>query len=307
MTDALKLLALFGIGMALGWWLKGRTSTRKRVFIATAVVFGAPVVLFIVANVVRSDSLAMIAGLSLMILVAAAVPLGLGFLAGTILAGRSRGRSSELSASEQPAPSQPVAVAPLSPSSPVLSAQHRGLLIGAAAVGSGFWIMIAVGFRLHDQLVPIEVERGLIPAAVVLIAIVLWGLRALWQRRSSQVLREASDAIDVHKARAAEYERDPMATSCCVHLAPIESAMRATGVRVQAGSPGAAVAQCCIDMEALAQKFSVPVSVKYQELYSPDRSGQDPPHATLYCETCQSRLWLVHTGEASPGTPLFPA
>jgi hypothetical protein len=181
------------------------------------------------------------------------------------------------------------------------------LFIAAAGIASGFWVMIAVGFRLHDQPVPVEVDSGLLPAALVLIATVSWGLRALWRRRSSQVLREASDAIDAHKARAAEYERDPLATSCCVHLAPIESAMRAIGLRVQAGSPGSAVAHCCIDMEALAQKFSLPVSVKYQELYSPDRSGEDPPHAMLYCETCQSRLWLVHTGEASPGTPTFPA
>jgi hypothetical protein len=307
MIDALKLLGLFGIGAALGWWLKGRASARKRVFMATWILLGAPVVLFVVANVLRSDSLAMIAGLSLMVLVAAAVPLGLGFLVGTILAGRSRGRSSESTASEQLAPSQPVTDALVSPSSPVLSAQHRGLFIAVAGVASGFWVMLAVGFRLHDQPIPVEVDKGLLPAAVVLIATVSWGLRALWQRRSSRVIRDPSVAIDEHKARVAEYERDPRATACCEHLAPIESAMRATGLRVQPGGSGAAVASCCIDMEALAQKFSLPESVKYQEWYSPDRSGQDPPHALLYCAACESRLWVLHTGEALPGTPTFPA
>jgi hypothetical protein len=69
----------------------------------------------------------------------------------------------------------------------------------------------------------------------------------------------------------------------------------------------AAAVNCCIDMDALARQFTVPESVQYHELYSPDRSGLDPPHATLYCTACQSRLWLVHVGEATPETATFPA
>jgi hypothetical protein len=90
-TDALALVALFGVGVGLGWWLKGRAPiTRKRLLIAVAILFGAPLVVFVVANLLSSAALAMIAGLSLMILAAAAVPIGVGFLVGTIAAGRAR-------------------------------------------------------------------------------------------------------------------------------------------------------------------------------------------------------------------------
>ena len=63
----------------------------------------------------------------------------------------------------------------------------------------------------------------------------------------------------------------------------------------------------CIDTDALARRFSLPEGVGYQEWYSRDRSGQDPPHALLYCPACQSRLWVLHAGEATPGTPIFPS
>jgi hypothetical protein len=304
-TDALALVALFGVGVGFGWWLKGRASmTRKRVSIGIAILFGAPIVVFVVANLMSSAALAMIAGLSLMILVAAAVPIGMGFLVGTIVAGRSRSTA-------QPESSQPVepvaAPVPASPSPPVFSAQQLGMLIAAAGVGAGFWVMLAVGFWLRDQPIPVELKTGLVPAAIVLIAAVALGVRALWRRRRERIRLESRDLIAEHNARVAEYQRDPSATACCVHLAPIESAMRAGGVRVEPGGVSAAAADCCIDMEALAQRFSPPESVSYQEVYSPDRSGLDPPHATLYCSACQSRLWLVHVGEARSETPTFPA
>ena len=304
MTDALFLAALFALGVGLGWWLRGRRSiTRKRVLIGIAVLFSAPMVVFVVANLVDSAALAMIAGLSLMVLVAAAVPTGLGFLLGTILAGRSHGAA-------QPAPSQPVQpVQPVdpSPAPAFLSAQQRGLLIAVAGVGSGFWVMLALGFRLHDQPIPEELDAGLLPAAIVFITAVTLGVRALWQRRRQRILLEGRDIVAEHNARVAAYVRDPLAIACCRHLAPIESAMREAGVRVEPSGIKAAAAHCCIDMTLLAQRFALPGSVTYDEVYSPDRSELDPPHATLCCSACESRLWLVHVGAATPATPTFPA
>jgi hypothetical protein len=192
-------------------------------------------------------------------------------------------------------------------SRPLVSAQHFGVFIGAAGILSGFWVAIALGFRLHDQPIPVELRAGLLPAALVLIATVTIGLRALWQRRSIRVRNEQRDIVAEHNARVAAYESDPHAIACCEHLAPIESAMRRASLRVQPGGQGSAGVNCCIDMDALAQRFTVPESVQYHELYSPDRSGLDPPHATLYCTACQSRLWLVHVREAKPETPTFPA
>jgi hypothetical protein len=309
MDDSLALIAVLVVGAALGWWLEGRApATRKRVFKATGIVLGGPAVLIVLASVVQSDTLGWIGGLSLMALVALAVPLGLGVLAGKLL-GRSRSRDHESGASAQPAPSPSFAKASTPQARPVISAEQRGILIAAAGILSGFWVALALGFRLHDQPIPVELDSGLLPAAIVLIASVSLGLRRAWQWRARRVLSaiRQAHAVDEHKARVAEYERDPHATACCEHLAPIESAMRRAGVRVQPGGRDSAAANCCIDMNALAQKFTVPESVQYLELHSPDRSGLDPPHATLYCTACQSRLWLVHVGEAKPETPTFPA
>ena len=307
MDDSFALVAVVAIGVALGWWLEGRApSTRKRVFKATGIVLGVPLVLIFLASVVRSDTLGWIGGLSLMVLLAVAVPLGLGVLVGKFV-GRSRSRGPESAASEPPAPVPSVSKPPPPQSRPLVSAQHFGVFIGAAGILSGFWVAIALGFRLHDQPIPVELRGGLLPAALVLIATVTIGLRALWQRRSIRVRNEQRDIVAEHNARVAAYESDPHAIACCEHLAPIESAMRRAGLRVQPGGQGSAGVNCCIDMDALARQFTVPESVQYHELYSPDRSGLDPPHATLYCTACQSRLWLVHVREARPGTPTFPA
>ncbi|HEY7639604.1 MAG TPA: hypothetical protein VH814_07760 [Steroidobacteraceae bacterium] len=307
MKDALTLLALFGGGVALGWWLRGRApSIRKFVFRAVWVLFGAPVVLFVIANLVDSDSLAMIAGLSLMILVAAAVPFGLGALGGAIFAGRSRARNGESPVSVQPAASAPVVQPPPAQRPSGLSPQQRGTIIAVAGIGSAVWLMLALGFRLHDQPIPEELDQGLLPAAVVFIVTILLGARALWRWRAERLRLEQYDPIDAHKALVAAYEADPQATACCEHLAPIEMAMRRAGLRVQpSGQVGAAV-NSCIDMDALRQQFSVPASVEYQEWYSRDRTGDDPPHALLFCTACESRLWLVHVREATPDTPTFP-
>jgi hypothetical protein len=307
MDDTFALVAVVAIGVALGWWLEGRApSTRKRIFKATGIVLGVPAVLIVVASVVRSDTLGWIGGLSLMILLAVAVPLGLGVLVGKFV-GRSRRRDRESAAGEQLAPVPSVNKPPPPQSRPLVSAQHFGVFIAAAGILSGFWVALALGFRLHDQPIPVELRGGLLPAALVLIATVTIGLRALWQRRSIRVRNEQRDIVAEHNARVAAYESNPHAIACCEHLAPIESAMRRAGLRVQPGGQGSAAVNCCIDMDALTRQFTVPESVQYHEMYSPDRSGLDPPHATLYCTACQSRLWLVHVGEAKPETPTFPA
>ena len=307
MNDTLALVAVLVIGAVLGWWLEGRApATRKRVFKATGIVLGVPAVLIVLASVVQSDTLGWIGGLSLMALLALAVPLGLGVLAGKFL-GRSRSREHEYAGSAQPAPSPPVAKPSAPQARPAISAQQRGVFIAAAGILSGFWVMLALGFWLHDQPIPVELRGGVLPAALVFIATVIIGLRALWQRRSIRIRNDQRDIVAEHNARVAAYESDPHAIACCEHLAPVESAMRRAGLRVQPSGQGSAGVDCCIDMDALARQFNVPESVQYNELYSPDRSGLDPPHATLYCSACQSRLWLVHVREAKPETPTFPA
>jgi hypothetical protein len=340
MADALKLLALFAVGAALGWWLKGRASPARRwVVITIAILVGVPAALLGVAIVLSNETLAWIGGLSLMVIGAAAVPLGLGALLGRALAPRRP----DSAASAPAAPNAPRASAgPVTPRAPSLSANQRTMLFAAAGVASGFWVVIALGFRLHDQPAPQGLDQGLIPAALVLITTVSLGLRAIWRRRGWRVpvlsarrdAREQAEAMakrqawlatmaaDPRRQRYAamieagdnswtpervEYDLDPHATACCEHFAPIEIAMRAAGLKVQLAGPATVSAECVVDPEALARKFPLPDGIGYQEWYSRDRSGDDPPHALLFCAPHYSRMWVVHAREASPGTPTFPS
>jgi hypothetical protein len=307
MNDTVALIAAVAVGVLFGWWLEGRTpGTRKLVFRITGVVLGTPLALILVASGVGSNTLGAIGGFSLMALLALAVPLGLGMLLGKLFR-HSRARDS--STSELPAP-QPIATTTqpaVQRSAPALSAQQRLVLLVMAGVGSGIWVALAVGFWLHDQPVPSELDAGLVPAALVLTVTLTLVVRAAWQRRASRLRNERRDIVAEYEAAAARYESDPDATACCEHLAPIELAMRRAGLHVQSGQQGSAGAPCCIDMHGLSRRFSLPASVQYHEWYSPDRSGDDPPRASLYCTACQSQLWLLHAREDRPDTPTFPA
>lgn len=340
MSGALKLLALFAVGAALGWSLKGRgSSVRRWVLTAIAILVGVPLALLAVAILLSHETLAWIGGLSLMIIGAAAVPVGLGALLGRALAPR---RHEPIQATASMKSDTPASAIPAPPRSHSLTVNQRAMLFAAAGVASGFWVVIALGFRLHDQPAPAGLDQGLIPAALVLIATVSLGLRAIWRRLGWRVpvfserrdAREQAEATakrqawlaamaaDPRRQRYApmveagdnfwtpervEYDLDPHATACCEHLAPIESAMRAAGLKVQLAGPSTVVAECVVNPDALARKFSLPEGIGYQEWHSPDRSGDDPPHALLFCPTHYSRMWLVHAGEASPGTPIFPS
>lgn len=311
---------------------------RRWVVIAIAILVGVPLALLAVAILISHETLAWIGGLSLMIIGAAAVPLGLGALLGRALAPRRHALIQDTA----PMNSDPPAMAvPVPPRSHSLTANQRATLFAAAGVASGFWVAIALGFRLHDQPAPAGLDQGLIPAALVLITTVSLGLRAIWRRRGWRVpvfsarreAREQADAMakrqawlaamtaDPRRQRYAamveagdnfwtpervEYDLDPQATACCEHFAPIESAMRAAGLKVRLGGPSTVSAECVVNPEALAQNFPLPEGIGYQEWYSRDRSGDDPPHALLFCPTHSSRVWVVHAREASPGTPTFP-
>jgi hypothetical protein len=313
MKDVLPLLALFGLGGVLGYWLRGRTVfTRKRVLQFTGIVLGAPVILFVIALGLQSDPLAFLAGLSLMVLLAVLAPVGLGALLGAYLARPRGGSSASLASAQPPAASPPpVKHARAASQGPVLSAQQRHLLIGAAGFGAGVWVALTLAFRFTEDYVPPELERGLVPAALVLIASLSFGLRAFWQERRRIRAYEQRDVVAEHRmfleVMRPKYELDPHATACCQHLAAIESAMRAAGVKLQLAGPSAVTAACCVDAEALARTFALPANVSYQEWYGRDRLPEDPPSSLVYCETCPSKLWVLHASERRPDTPTFPS
>ncbi len=67
MSSALLLIGLVGIGVALGWWLKGRTAlARKRALQIGLLLLGIPIPVWLFAVAIQSDTLAALAGFSMM-------------------------------------------------------------------------------------------------------------------------------------------------------------------------------------------------------------------------------------------------
>jgi hypothetical protein len=339
MTQVVVLIVIFGGGVALGWFLRVCSAhARKRIYQAAgAVVFGAPVALFLIANVVGSDTLAFVAGLSLMAMLSLAPLLGVGLLVGWALARRLRPKTP--AADVEPKPRRLLRDLPASqPRVPI----DRSLLVVAAGVASGFWVFIAVGFRLDGQRAPMGLDAGLLPAALVLIATLVLGVRRVWpsvrdgvesmslrwsaRRQLSRKMAQyhawaATLALDPKRKRYAdmiaagdyfwtpervEYDLDPRATTCCPHVAPIESAMRAEGLEVQLHTSGFATAACTIDAETLAKRFSLPDGVGYMEIPTYDRSDEPIPMAIVGCRACGSHVGVEHASRASADTPVFP-
>jgi hypothetical protein len=210
-----------------------------------------------------------------------------------------------------------------------------------AGVGALFWVLLWLGFRWGGQQPPAELTQGVVPASLVLIAALALGVRWMWRRRASfantfapsgisiDVFAKAerrkwlaSLAADPRRQRYAvmieggdsfwtperiEYDLDPNATTCCEHVAPIELAMRSSGVIIRMSGAGVATAQCRIDADVLSRRYTLPASVAYQELHNYDRSIHDPPEARLHCDVCSSSLWVRHPDVAVPDTPVFPS
>lgn len=170
----------------------------------------------------------------------------------------------------------------------------REALVLAACVAAGFCVVLGLRLRKSRQRPKAMAERDAWIAAIA----------ADPRRRRYFEMIQAGDVF--WTPSRIEYDLDPAATTCCVHLAPIEAAMRAAGLRVRLDAAGSARAECRIDAQTLAQRFALPDCVKYEELIAYDRSVEDPPQARVLCTACASRIWVVHPREASPNTPVFP-
>jgi hypothetical protein len=342
MTQAVVFIAVFGLGLALGGFLRGSPQARKRIYLVAGVVFGAPVALLLFASVVGSDTLGLVGGLSLMVMFSLAPLLGIGMLAGWLLA---RGLRPNVPVDVEPKPR--LLLRDLPPSPPPASFTRvpfdRSMLLIAASIASGFWVFIAVGFRLDGQRAPMGLDAGLLPAALVLLGTVVMGVRHAWpglrdgiesislrwsgRRELSREMAQyhawaATLALDPKRKRYAdmiaagdyfwtaervEYDLDPHATTCCPHVAPIEAAMREEGLQVQLHTIGFATAKCTIDAQALATRFSLPDGVGYREIQTYDRSEESIPIAIVGCTACRSHVAVEHARTAPENTPVFPA
>jgi hypothetical protein len=318
----------------------------RRILLAGALVLlGAPVALFLVAVVIGSDTLAFLAGLSLMVILSFAPLIALCGLLWWLVWGRRRGQPVTANSSPPPV----ATAAPVTPS-PVLGgddalqwlSRRRGVLLMAAGILAGFWVMLAVGFWLDDRYEAPALVNTLFPVAlVVLIVALAAAARYVWTHRDEFVPRFSSIgsvslwpskdmarrrkwiaemAADPRRRRYAEmieagdsfwtpervqYDLDPQATATCAHLKPVESAMRAAGVEVRMSGVNSVYAKCLVDGEALARQFVLPEGTGYQELQTFDRGGEDFS-ALVTCESCRSYIWVLHPKLAAAGTPVFP-
>jgi hypothetical protein len=335
------LLLTLLFGAALGWFLRRRPLRAPRRAIAwlVAIAIGGPLLLFWAANILNSDALGWMAGLSMMVLLASAPVLGFGGLLGWWLAGRSSGSggSGSEGGAQARIPSREVSPSVRAPSwwNPQL-----GLIVVMAGVGAAFWVFITIGFWWHHQTPPDPVSSGFPTAVVVFVTASAFGVWQIRMRRghlaasfsyrprrlkpSAEMAQRqvwlsslANDPLRRHywqmihagesywtPARV-EYDLDPHATTCCRHLAPIESAMRAVGIRVRLSGVRTADAWCRVEMSALGKRFELSEKVLYLEPKAYDRSVEDPPQAYLQCSICDSRLRVAHP-TVSPGAPLFP-
>jgi hypothetical protein len=324
MTEAVFALVTIGIGACIGW-LVGRRQTRpsKRMLaLVGAFLILSPAFLFMLASFLESDALGWIAGLSVMIALVSAAPIALGAAVGWTWARRSH-RPALLADRDLTTQGESlhnsVPTALDVPPPPIhASGKQRGVLLAMAGVPAGFWVMLAVGFRINDQPAPSGLDSGLMLASLVLVTTLIVGVRYVWQNRGtstrpfsfsvpgaaprrSDAMAErrawlATLAADPHRQRYAamidagdsfwtpdriDYDLDPHATTCCQHLAPIESAMRAAGLSVRMDAVGSASAGCRIDADVLAREFSLAPTVAYEERVAYDRSLEDPQQARL--------------------------
>lgn len=100
-------------------------------------------------------------------------------------------------------------------------------------------------------------------------------------------------------------DRDKLAT--CVHVQPIERAIRASGIQVKSLHGMDVRAKCQIDHVELRRRFALPDTVHYTEGVIDQRSYEDPPSAWIVCVVCRSIIDAVHRHEATPDIPVFPA
>ena len=102
------------------------------------------------------------------------------------------------------------------------------------------------------------------------------------------------------------YDRDPGALAACVHLQPVEAAMRRAHLDLRLVAPLWLSAPCRIDEAALRAQFDLPASVTYVEAYLGGRAAEDDPVGYILCRACQSQIGTVHPREARSQTSVFP-
>ncbi len=88
----------------------------------------------------------------------------------------------------------------------------------------------------------------------------------------------------------------------CEHLAPIEAAMRAAGIRLRhtpGGSPTVVLCECWFHEEALLRRFTLPASVVYSSYGDHFGDGEQ----SIDCRACKSSLCVFDSRIKAPRFP----
>lgn len=198
----------------------------------------------------------------------------------------------------------------------------RSLLVTMAAVAIAFAAVIWFGFWIHARTdsIPDNIFGPVAYIAIFTIALLLtcWmlGISPLsgWSVKEMFGPRRAW-GVQSPAAQAA-YAANRNATATCVHLRPIESAMRMAGVDVRLRPVSRydpiIKASCRINEAGLRRVFQLHPSVYYEEGYEAERSDFDGPHANIICGHCRksdrsrSNIVVLHPDQCSADTPWFP-
>src|SRR5262245_58276086 len=107
--------------------------------------------------------------------------------------------------------------------------------------------------------------------------------RPLFRRKTTP----QPNRVRIQSAAQVAYHNDRNATAACVHLQPIERAMRMAGIDVRllemSEYQPIIMADSRINEAELKRVFALPAFIQYQEQYQPERSEWDNPRADIMC------------------------
>ena len=193
------------------------------------------------------------------------------------------------------------------------------------AVPVAFIVVLGFGFWVHDRGLSMDDSTFGLVAALAIAGIALgifsWGtgIRFWPLAQPLPVRRTAAKPYVPRQLTEAElaYPLDLNMTVSCIHLAPIEKAMRMAGIEVKHQAENIyrpiVRANCRVNALELKRVFGLSDDVFYKEGYSPERYEFDHPRADIFCLEClksdraRSTIGVIHPDECGPNTPWFPA
>ena len=321
-------------------------SSRRILFAIAAVLLGAPVALFVVASAIGSDTLAFLAGLSLMVIFSFVPVIGLAVLVWWLV--RRRGQTQPPTAASTSQPRSTAATSSIQSPAVIPEYQRqwlnrkRGLLLMAGGVLSSFWVIMGIGFWLDDRYEAPAIVIVLFPVAlVVLIVALVAGVRYVWTHRDEFTPRFSPigslslwPSQDMARRRKwiASMAADPRRRRYAEMLEAGDSFW--TPERVEYDLDPHATATCAhlrpvesaMRAEGLEVRLSwgntvhakciVDAAALGRRFVLPEGTGYrelqtfdrggEDLSALIACDGCNSSIWVLHPKVAAAGTAVFP-